>query len=336
MEQIPAEIARAAAENGFSGTIRVDAGNGTGWSAAYGLASRRFGIANRTDTPYGIASGTKALTALTVMSLIEEGALTLGTTARSVLGADLPMIGDRVTVEHLLSHRSGIGDYFDEEEATSINDYVLPVPVHRLTSTEAYLEVLGGHPTLFRPDERFAYCNSGYVVLALLAERVAGHPFADLVHQRVCRPAGMTATRFARGDAPPEGSAEGYLLVDGEWRTNILHLPVLGSGDGGMYATAADFTALWTALFAGRIVSKPSVAAMIAPRSDVPSEGRRYGMGFWLHRTSQVVMLEGMDAGISFRTMHDPISALTLTTISNTSDGAWPVAAALEKRYGFD
>jgi CubicO group peptidase (beta-lactamase class C family) len=336
MEQVPAEVARVTAGSGFSGAIRVETGDGTGWSAAFGLASRRFGVANSPDTLFGIASGTKGLTALTVMSLVEEGALSLSRTARSVLGADLPLVGDGVTVEHLLTHRSGIGDYFGEDAGFGAEDYVLPVPVHRLGSTEAYLEVLQGHPAVFVPDERFVYCNSGYVVLALIAERVAGRPFADLVHQRVCRRAGMTATGFARGDAPPKGSAEGYVLVDGHWRTNVLHLPVLGSGDGGMYATTADFTAFWTALFAGRIVSEPTVAAMVEPRSEVPSERRRYGMGFWLHRTSQVVMLEGLDAGISFRSVHDPVSRRTLTTISNTTDGAWPVTAAVEKLYGVD
>ena len=52
-----------------------------------------------------------------------------------------------------------------------MNDYVLPVPVHELAATEDYLAVLDGHPTKFAPDERFAYCNGGYVVLALIAER---------------------------------------------------------------------------------------------------------------------------------------------------------------------
>jgi hypothetical protein len=75
---------------------------------------------------------------------------------------------------------------------------------------------------------------------------------------------------------------------------------------------------------------------MVEPRSDVPSERRRYGMGFWLHRTSQVVMLEGLDAGISLRSIHDPVSARTLTTISNTADGAWPITASLEALYGLN
>ena len=79
-----------------------------------------------------------------------------------------------MTIEHLLAHRSGIGDYLDEEADHEITDYVLAVPVHELATTEQYLAVLDGHPTKFPAGERFSYCNGGYVVLALIAERVSG------------------------------------------------------------------------------------------------------------------------------------------------------------------
>ena len=87
---------------------------------------------NTVDTLFATASGTKGLTALTVMSLVERGELGLDTPARSVLGGDLALIDDRVTVEQLLAHRSGIGDYLDEDEVDDNNDYVLTVPVHEL------------------------------------------------------------------------------------------------------------------------------------------------------------------------------------------------------------
>src|SRR5205823_549926 len=142
---------------------------------------RRHGIPNTLDTQFAIASGTKGLTALAVVSLIEDGSLALATPARSLLGADLPLIRDDVTVEHLLSHRSGIGDYLDEDAGHEITDYVMPVPVHELATTEQYLAALGGHPTAFPPGERFAYCNGGYVVLALIAEPTSGVAFHELV-----------------------------------------------------------------------------------------------------------------------------------------------------------
>jgi CubicO group peptidase (beta-lactamase class C family) len=282
------------------------------------------------DTRFGLASAAKGFTALAVVSLIEEGILELSTPARSILGSDLPLVDDAVTVEHLLSHRSGIGDYFDEEAGFEISDYVMPVPVHELATTEDYLAVLDGHPRKFGPGEGFAYCNAGYVVLALIAERASGVPFYELVEQRVCRPAGLTDTAFLRSDELPARTALGYVEVDGAWRSNVLHLPVRGSGDGGIYSTAADMSSFWRAFCAGRIVSPSWVAEMVRPRSDAPKHSKRYGLGFWLHASSDAVLLEGYDAGVSFRSVHDPRARITLTVISNSSDGAWPIVGYLE------
>lgn len=332
--ELERELDRVASETGFSGAVRVDRAGELVVEKAYGLAHRGLGVPNRVDTRFALASGTKGLTALAVVSLVEDGVLELSTTARSLLGRDLPLVGDDVTVEHLLAHRSGIGDYLDEDVGVDLNEYLLPVPVHELATTEDYLAVLAGHPPKFAPDERFAYCNSGYVLLALLAERASGVPFHELVVERVCEPAGMRDTAFLRSDELPARAALGYLEVDGAWRTNVFHLPVRGSGDGGVYSTGADLRAFWASLFAGGIVSPDWVAEMVRPRSEVPSEEMRYGLGFWLHRSTDVVLLEGMDAGVSFRSVHDPGRDLTHTSLSNTTRGAWPVTRLLAERLG--
>ena len=325
MAALDESIDSIAEATGFSGVVRVDRDGEIELAKAYGLADRGHGIPNALDTQFAIASGNKGFTAVAVASLIEDGALELSTTARSVLGADLPLIGDDVTVEHLLSHRSGIGDYLDEDAGHGIDDYVMPVPVQELATTEDYLAVLDGHPAVFAPGERFAYCNSGYVVLALIAERTSGVPFHELVRQRVCRPAGMVDTEFLRSDELPGRAALGYLAMDGVSRTNVFHLPVRGSGDGGIYSTVADIASFWTAFFAGRIVPADRVAELLQPHSE------QYGLGFWLPR-KRAVALEGSDAGVSFRSVHDPSRRVTHTVISNESDGAWPIGRLLVER----
>jgi CubicO group peptidase (beta-lactamase class C family) len=330
MTALEHELDSVAATNAFSGVVRVDRGDEIVVEKAYGFADRRWEIPNETSTRFAIASGVKGLTALAVVSLVEDGTLELTTTARSVLGADLPLIDHAVTVEQLLAHRSGIGDYFDEDAGGEITDYVLPIPVHRLAETEAYLAVLDGYPAKFAPDERFSYCNGGFAVLALIAERASGVPFHELVAHRVCEPAGMVDTAFLRSDELPARTAVGYLAAEG-LRTNVHHLPVRGSGDGGVYTTAADVRALWTAFVAGMIVAREWVAAMTRPRSI--AETKRYGLGFWLHESTDTVILEGYDAGVSFRSLHDPQADATATVISNWSDGAWPVARFLEQRF---
>jgi len=328
MGRLAAELDALAAESSFSGVVRVDRGAELVLEQAYGLADRRWRIANTPDTRLAIASGVKGMTALTVVGLVEEGALALDTTARSLLGDDLPLVADDVTVEHLLAHRSGIGDYVDEDAGGSITDHVLPVPVHELAATEDYVRVLDGHATKFEAGSAFSYSNGGFVLLALLAERASGVPFHGLVRLRVCEPAGMSDTEFLRSDELPERAAVGYLAADG-LVTNALHLPVRGTGDGGIYTTAADVRRLWTALFEGRIVSSEWVERMTRARSD--ADRRHYGLGFWLHDSSGTVVLEGYDAGVSFRTLHDPATDTTCTVIANWSDGAWPIVARLEE-----
>lgn len=314
-----------AVEEGLSGVLRVDVDGAVAYESAFGLRHRGLGVANTIDTQFGTASGAKSFTALMVMSMVERGELNLETTARSLLGEDLPLIDDRVTVEQLLAHRSGIGDYLDEEVFTEPNTYVMPVPVHELATAEQYLRVLDGYPMKFEPGERFVYCNGGYVVLAVLAERAAGVPYHDLIDQRVCAPAGLRDTAFLRSDELPGRAAVGYLEDEG-LRNNILHLPVRGLGDGGVYTTAADVHALWDAMFAGRVVATETLAAMVYPRSTSAEMDARYGLGFWLDISTDAVSMHGFDAGVGFVSVRDPAGRFAYTVISNKGKGAWPVS----------
>jgi CubicO group peptidase (beta-lactamase class C family) len=329
VEGVRQSIAALAQEGEFSGVVRLDQAGTVQFVDAYGLADRAFEIPNTPDTTFAIASGVKGFTALVVMSLVERGVLSLDTPARRLLGADLPLIDDAVTVADLLAHRSGIGDYVDEESDLDVGDYVLPVPVHQLVSTENYLTVLEGHTQKFPPGERFSYCNSGYVVLALISERVSTTPFDVLVRQLVCEPANMANTAFLRSDELPGNVARGYLAKTG-LRTNLLHLPVKGNGDGGLYTTVADIHSLWQAIFDGLIVSEETVAEMTRAHSESTSDSRRYGLGFWLHESRHIVSLVGHDAGVSFRSTHDPVAEITHTVVSNTSDGARPISKLLD------
>ena len=333
MDALEAALDAEAERTAFSGVVRVERRGAAELAKAYGLADRAHGIPNTVDTRFMLASVAKGFTALAVMSLVADGTLLLSTTARSVLGGDLPLIADDVTVEHLLAHRSGIGDYLDEDELDDINSYTLSVPVHRLDTTERFLEVLDGFPTVSRANERFSYNNAGYVVLALIAERASGVGYHELMRRRVSEPAGLADTGFWRTDELPGDHAIAYLHAAG-LRSNALHLPVLGTGDGGISSTAADLATFWRALFAGRVVPAELVAEMTRPRSDWPEENRRYGLGFHVHRTSEAVWLEGYDAGVSVCTTHDPASGITHSVIANWSDGAWPMLSVLDEHLG--
>ncbi|WP_199698676.1 serine hydrolase domain-containing protein [Deinococcus cavernae] len=314
----------------FSGVIRLDRKGETLLEYGYGLAQRALNLPNTPQTQFGIASGTKTLTALVIISLIAEGKFKLQSRVRALLSSDLPFIADEVTIEHLLSHRSGIGDYLDENDDPDLNDYLMPVPVHRLVNTLDYLPLLDAKPMKFSPGEQFAYCNSGFVVLALIAERCTGLSFANLVRQRVTEPAGMSHTAFLRSDELPALAALGYLSDPQTDRTNVLHLPVRGSGDGGIYSTAGDIHRLWDALLLGRIVDKGWVDEMLRPRSTFASGGG-YGLGLW-HGAEGRYWMMGADAGVGFASGVLPAQDFRLTLLSNVTEGTDAVFRDLSKR----
>ena len=319
---------QAVAERPFTGVIRVDVGDECVLARSDGFLHRALRVPMTPDARIAIASGSKAFTALAVMRLVEDGALRLEDPVRGLLGSDLPLVDDTVTVAHLLTHTSGIGDYFDEDADLSISDYVMTVPVHELTTAEAFLPMLEGRPQKFAPGERFAYCNSGFVILAILLERATGSTYHEAVQRLVIEPAGLEHTGFLPLNDLPADAATGYVFEEGNL-ANILHLPVLGNGDGGVFTTAEDLHRFWLALLDGRIVSRDSLDLMLRPHSDVVDEDRRYGMGFWLHRTRPALMLEGFDAGVSFRSTHLVESRTTVSVLGNSSRGAWPVVAEL-------
>ena len=310
----------------FAGVVAVLGGEEE-MVRTYGLAHRSTSTPVTADTRFAIASGSKGMTALVVASLVESGALTLDTHVRELLGEDLPLVDDAVTVRHLLTHTSGIGDYLDEDQL-EIDDYVLRRPVQEYLTTSAFLGDLDGHPQAFTPGERFVYCNGGFLVLALVAERASGRGYHDLVHDVVLAPAGMTDSGFFRSDRLPPRTATGYLSEDDDAITNVFHLPILGNGDGGMYATAADMHRFWTALLAGRIVSPATVERMISVQVEVPDHPSDYGLGFWLRPGADGdadPQLVGEDAGASFISRFDRSEGVTRTVLSSTPEGAWPM-----------
>lgn len=328
-DALAAALDERARADRMSGVVSIDADGDIVFARAYGLADRAHGIPNTTATRFGMASASKAFTALAVMSLVDDGTLQLDTPVRGILGDDLPLIDDGVSVEHLLSHTSGIGDYLDESADWEVDDYVLSVPVHQLAETEAFLTAIDGQSQKSSPGERFAYNNGGYIVLALIAERASGVPFHELVQARVLDPAGLAATGYPRLDELPGDAAVGYVYEEPDsLRSNVLHLPVRGNGDGGAFTTTADLSALWRALADGSVLSTASVAEMWRPRHFDEDEGLRYGLGFWLDADGPGVVLEGYDAGVSIRTRFDPSTRTTVSIVSNTSEGAWGVIDA--------
>lgn len=327
IDRLVAEVASAAEVRSYSGVIVMQMQDTPFLEIASGFAARSQSRPMTISTRLATASVTKGFTALTVASLIQDGQLLFDSRLRDVVEGELPGVDPAVTIEHLLGHTSGVGDYLDEDGLDDIDEYVLDVPVHQLVGPQDYLPILNRYPQATRPGERFAYNNSGYLMLALAIERATGESYHDEVRRRVFEPAGMSATDFLRSDRLPADTAIGY-LDDG--RTNVLHLPVIGTGDGGAYTTGSDMMRFWDALFDERIIERSLVARMTAAVSQ-HSSGDLYGLGFWIGADRTTVQLEGMDAGVSMRSGVHPDSGFRYCFIANNSADVWPLAAIVDR-----
>ena len=319
------QLQQRAQAHDFSGVVRVQRQGEVIVEFACGHRDRANQRVNNLETRFAVASGTKGLTALAIMSLVESGALLLDTTLRSVVLGDLPYVDEAVTVDHLLTHRSGVGDYLDEAAGGDIDEHVLgPLSAHTLETARDYLPLLNAHEQQSPPGEQFAYNNSGFVMLSLVVETTAGS-YHQAVRDHVFTRAAMPAAGFFRTDDLPANTALGYL---GNGRSNIFHLPVIGMGDGGAFLTLDDTTAFWDAFLTGGVVALESVAAMTAEVS-VYNESRSYGRGFWLGPGADHVWLEGIDAGVSFQSGVFRDADVRYSVLSNTSSGAWPLVKTI-------
>ena len=313
-------LVAVATENHFTGAVRVETGEECLFEAAFGMADRAHGIPNTPQTRFGMASGSKTFTALAVLSLVADGVMALDDPVRRWLGDDLPQLDDAVTLRQLLSHTSGVGEYLDDDAEGDV--YLLPGSMHTYTSPEDFVALLD-LPMLAAPGSRFEYNNGGFVLLGLAAQRASGTRYQDLVRERVLRPAGLEHTDFLRSDELPGSAALGYLYPD-SLRTNVFHLPIEGSGDGGAYTTVGDARRFWLALAAGAIVPIELVEQMTTPGSPHDPDWP-YGLGLWLPTPGGVWAMVGADAGVEMKSEHVPALDLTWTVIANETEKAWPL-----------
>lgn len=297
---------------------------------AAGLADRATDRPMTSTTRAATASAAKGITALCVGALVDGGALELDDAVIDMLGDRLPTLRPDVTVRHLLSHTSGVGDYLPEEEEDDLEAVDFGFPTVSLDSVDAHLELVAPLPPAGAPGD-FAYNNSGFVILGAIVERLTQSPLHEVAADLVFGPARMLRSAILRTDQLTPDDAVGY-LADGQ--PNDKAVPRLGGGDGGLWTTPDDLCNLWAALLDGQIVSPATVEEMLTDhRPDVGSGfgGLGYGLGFWLHRDEPIVRLEGMDAGISMVSMHHLVSRSTATVIANTMGGAWPIVAVFER-----
>lgn len=252
-----------AAKDGYSGTVTVAHKGKVVFRHAYGFADREHRSVFDEHTRFNIGSISKQFTAAAILLLQEEGKLKTGDRLGQVLPKeDLPQTWSGITLRQLLSHTSGLKDYFGQ---------ALTQPSGQRSTTEL-LGLVRDAPLDFKPGEGYSYSNTNYLLLGMVVQTISGMPFGEFLHRRLFEPAGLRDTQCLRDAGSEQHHALGYAPVDpGEGKPLAEDPPaavVPGSlllGAGEMISTGDDLVRWTDALHHGRVLSEASYREMTTP-----------------------------------------------------------------------
>ncbi len=246
-----------------------------------------------------------------------------------------------VTVFHLLTHTSGIGDDAEEEAGEDYEDLWKSKPNYSVTETVDFLPQFIHKPPNFEPGQGCRYCNCSFILLGLIIEQLTGMTYRDYVRRHIFAPAGMADSDFLRMDRVHENVAEGADPIRDEtgnviaWKKNIYSYPPIGSPDAGALVTAADLDRFLRSVQAGRLLSPELTRAFLTPQvfyRDKDGWTMKYGYGLWFYvddrnpdGSAHIVCYqkEGINAGVSGMIRYFPDQDICAVILSNMEDGAW-------------
>ncbi len=260
----------------FSGVVLFAKHGKVLFERAYGQADRAFAVPNRLDTKFNFASMGKMFTAVAIMQLVEQGKISLD----DRLSVDLPdypnkEVSQKITIRQLLSHTSGLADFFGRQFADS--------NMSRFDTLESLLPLFVDKPLQFEPGTKWSYSNAGFIVLGLVIQRVSGQSYYDYVREHVYKPAGMVNTDNWPADADVPNRAVGYTYAGqpehAPRKSNIFMLQRGGSAGGG-YSTVEDLFHFAEALESHKLLSKNDTELLTTGQFATHHEDARYGLGF--------------------------------------------------------
>jgi CubicO group peptidase (beta-lactamase class C family) len=262
-------------------------------SAAYGLASVELNVPATKHTEFAIASMTKSVTASAVMLLVQDGKLRLDDPVSKYIDS-IPDSWRSITIEHLLTHTSGIKDHYGDFPAFSRVKLD-----RRLEYSDAeYLKAHFQEPLNFMPGEYGAYSGSNFALLGLIITKVTGKPYERFFEERIFAPLGMMDTHLLGGRDIIPNRASGYALRNKAVITpQYTGVSFMEKADVSVVTTAADLAKWIIALTDGHLWTKQSVGRMWSPatlndgREAAGGAGSAYGAGWIIGRDNGFPMI---------------------------------------------
>lgn len=276
-------------------------------SEGYGIANLEHGVRATPQTVFQSGSMGKQFTAMAVMMLVEEGKLSLDDRVSEHLA--VPSAWSRITVRHLLTHTSGLGDY--PEDFSLQKNY----------TEDDLLKMIAAQPLGFAPGEKWNYSNLGYVTLGILIRKVSGEFYGDLLQKRIFGPLGMKNTRVINEVDIIPNRAAGYELKAGVLKNQEWVAPTVNTtADGSLYFTAEDIAKWDEALEAKKLLSPAGFEQMWTPVKLNSGATAPYGFGWEIRQTDsgrRILEHGGEWQGFATNIVRYPEDRLTVAVLCN-------------------
>jgi CubicO group peptidase (beta-lactamase class C family) len=307
---IEAWLSQLAEDRLFSGSVLVAHQGKVLLSQGYGLADREQRIPNTAQTRFRLGSITKQFTAMAILILQAQGRLHIQDLVCNYI-VDCPAAWKAITLEHLLTHTSGIPNF------TQFVDFrtwqATPSPP---------LEVIArfrDRPLDFQPGEEWSYSNSGYTLLGYIIEQASGQSYEAFLQQSILSPLDLHNTGYEHDS---DDLAIGY-------RTRQSTLPVASAdmsiayAGGALYSTVEDLYRWDQALYTTKLLPQAQIDEMFSPHVAIPPGGGwAYGYGWFLRteRDRQLIFHEGLSDGGRSIIARYPDDHVTIIVLSNQQD----------------
>jgi CubicO group peptidase (beta-lactamase class C family) len=292
--------------------LSIEKAGGIVYRRTAGLADVSAKVPLDSISNFRMASVTKQFTAMGILLLEKDGALTLDDPIRRWLPELRAGIGNRILIRHLLTHSSGLPDY----------ESLIPPAQTRQVLDEDVLHLLATQDsTYFPPGSRFRYSNSGFCLLALIIERASHQSFATFIRERVFLPMHMDNSILYERDHPITHRAMGYAKDStGNIVPSDQSITSATKGDGGVYTSLADYSKWIRALQEGRLIKLPATLRRLRqPITGMPDS--YYAAGWFITGNSPVILFHsGSTCGFANFVIQIPGDEWSIVYFSNLAD----------------
>jgi CubicO group peptidase (beta-lactamase class C family) len=308
-------IEKLIADNDLSGSVLIAQGDRPIYERAFGFADAKRASKVTPDTRFGMASGSKMFTALAVAQLVEKGKVSYNDPLVKYF-PDFPnaALARKATVHHLLSHTSGIKEYWTDEYEKNWQN------IRDNKQTLPWVYTAG---TAFEPGAQFQYSNSNFILAGLIVEQVSGLDYNEYVRNQITGPLGMTRTDYYVRSGSVSDLAEPLKRGANGWES--VELGARGTAAGGCYSTPREMLKFARGLVGGKLVSRDTLAVMTATKTRALNAMMDYGYGFEIGNEGSVHSFGhgGIAGGTNFEFRYFPAGDLTFIAFNNQNNGAY-------------